>query len=59
MPQWLRVVYDLLKKPSLKFAVSNRADLPYELCQVVATPQVKERDASMARVQALIQVATD
>lgn len=41
-PQWLRVVYDLLKnrRSNLQFQIG--ADFPYERCQVVGTPEVKE-----------------
>jgi hypothetical protein len=41
-PQWLRTVYDLLKKRRSNLQFQIGADFQYERCRVVATPQVKE-----------------
>jgi hypothetical protein len=41
-PEWLRLVYDILKnrRSNLQFQIG--ADFPYERCKVVATAQVRE-----------------
>lgn len=59
-PQWLRTVYDLLKNRQSNLQFQVGADFPYERCQVVATPKVKDAaiDVWLA-CKPLVQAATE
>jgi hypothetical protein len=59
-PQWLRAVYDLLKNRRSNLQLQVGADFPYDTCQVVATPQVKEAAVNVwLACKPLIRAATE
>jgi hypothetical protein len=59
-PQWLRAVYDLLKKRRSNLQFQIGADFPYDRCNVVATPQVKDAAVSVwLACKPLVQAVTE